>query len=300
MNLVAAFFLSCLGLAATVLPRRFELFAGPLLGRLGLALDRRRREIALENISRCLPELGPEGREELLRKNFEHYGILAFELAHIFSPIPGHYHRYARSITRVEGLEHWRRAHAKGRGTIMMTAHLANWEVMGVVCKHTTEVMMATRRLKPDWVNAKMEASRHGYGGVTAYGKRILPALIKQLKDGKSIGFVMDQYAPPPMGVPARFFGALVDTQAALSLIVQRTGAAIVPCFQRRDAEGIIHLTFEPEIELTPAQLEDPATTATVLAARVEQWIRANPAQWLWSHRRFKNAVWPAEAAGSR
>jgi KDO2-lipid IV(A) lauroyltransferase len=48
----------------------------------------------------------------------------------------------------------------------------------------------------------------------------------------------------------------------------------------------------EPELDLGP-DLSDTEKATTVLAARVESWVRRHPEQWLWIHRRFKNVAWP-------
>ncbi|MDE2142867.1 MAG: lysophospholipid acyltransferase family protein [Elusimicrobia bacterium] len=298
LNFLAAAALSALGLIVTPLPRRFELWLGPKLGWLLLRVAPKRRRIAYDNIRRCFPEYGPGECDTLLRDNFEHYGMLALEMLHMFSPIHGHYRRYAESLTVIEGLEHWRAAHAKGKGTILVTGHFANWETSGIIGAHGLPMLMATRQLKPQWVHDKIIASRHSLDSQTVFGKRILPTMIKQLKEGKMVGLMLDQYAPPPMGVPATFFGVTVATQAVVGLLVQRTGAAIVPACQRREKDGKIHLVFEPEIILTPEELEHPSESATALAARIEEFIRATPAQWLWVHRRFKNVVWPEPVAG--
>jgi Kdo2-lipid IVA lauroyltransferase/acyltransferase len=295
-NLGAAAGLTILGTLVTFFPRRFELWLGPKLGLLFMLVDARRRKTAEENMRHCLPELSAQERRKLLRQNFEHYGVLGLEIFHMFSPFPDHYRAYCARLVKVEGFEHWKRAHAKGKGTVIMMGHYANWEMAGYVGALGVPVLMATRPLKPKWVLDKITRSRHSLGlGRTAYGKRIMPELIKQLKRGDAIGFVLDQYAPPPMGVPAVFFGATVDTQAALGLFVQRTGAAIVPLHQRRDVSGRIVLRFEPEISLSEAELADPSRCATKLAAAIERHIRSSPAQWLWVHRRFKNVVWPSE-----
>jgi lauroyl/myristoyl acyltransferase len=62
---------------------------------------------------------------------------------------------------------------------------------------------------------------------------------------------------------------------------------------QERDRDGIVHIRFEPEMILGDA-LEDPTKATTILSQKVESWIRANPPQWLWAHRRFKNVIWPS------
>jgi KDO2-lipid IV(A) lauroyltransferase len=283
---------NALGLLVTCFPRAFELWLGARLGRLALLVDRKRTVIARENIRRCLPELGVEGQEELLRKNFEHYGILMLELAHMFSPIEGHYARYVGRNGVVENFEPWLAADAKG-GSIVVTGHFANWEMMAVAALRGVRVMITGKRLKPEWLNTRIVNARLSCNVRTASGRRILPELLRWIKDGNTSGFILDQYAAPPAGLPARFFGATVDTQGVVGLVAQRTSAPIFMVYQRRDETGVIHAIFE-EVPLTEEELKDPALVTQKLASKVEGFIRSNPAQWTWGHRRFKNAVWPA------
>ena len=142
-------FLTAAGLLVSFLPRPFELRLGRALGRGALRLDPKRRRIAFDNIRRCLPALGPKGWEKLLRENYEHYGILALELMHIFSPIPGHWRAYSLANTSVEQFDNWRKAHEKHGSSICITAHLANWEMMGAAGVAGIPMLMATRPLKP-------------------------------------------------------------------------------------------------------------------------------------------------------
>lgn len=272
--------------AVTLLPRRLELALGPFLGRLVLAVDRKRSRIALANIRRCLPELDEDGARRLLRENYEHYGILALEILHLFSPLPGHYRRYALKNSGLVGYENWKKAADKGKGVIFASCHLGNWEMMAAAGGLAgMPVTIVTRRLKPAWLLEKAAASRLSTGVRAAYDPRTLPVVMKALRAGESVGFVIDQYAPPPMGLKARFFGVEVDTLAAVGPLAQRTGAAVVPAWTLRDRDGVVRLRIEPEITLPG----DPAAATQALADKVESWVRAHPVQWLWIHRRFKN-----------
>lgn len=285
-----------LGSAAAFLPRRLELLAGPPLGLLYMALDGRRRRIAYDNIRRCLPELGEAGWRRLLKENFKHYGILGLELLHQHSPLPGHWPRYAARASAFEGLEHWRRAAAKGKGVIFFASHLGNWELMAAQgALSGIPLTMVTRHLKPEWLHARMEAARLSTGVRCAFQPRTMPAVLKSLRRGDAVVFVMDQYSAPPAGIPVPFFGVTVDTLGAVAALAARTGAPLVPVVGRRDADGVVRVILEPELDLG-GLLDDPARATEALAAKVEAWIRKNPAQWLWAHRRFKNVTWPDEA----
>lgn len=283
-------------LLVSFLPRGLELALGRVLGRSALIFDAARRRVAEDNLRRCLPELSAARRAQMLRENYEHYGILFFELLHMFSPLPGHFRRYTEKNAVADGMDVFRRLDAQGKGTIAVTGHFANWEMMSIGALRGMNVMVTGRTVKPDWLNAVVVAARAGNNTRTASGKRILPELLRWIKAGNTSAFILDQYASPPAGIPARFFGALVQTQGVVGLVAQRTGAPVFMAFTRRDEKGIIHAELE-EVPFDAETLADPAKVTQVLAERMEAWLRKNPSQWLWAHRRFKNAVWPAEVA---
>lgn len=283
------FLMNLCGAVSTLRPRRAEILIGPILGRLLLALDPKRWRIAEENIERCLPDLDRDARWELIKANYRHYGVLAFELMHLFSPLKGHYRRYMERISVLEGCENWKRASDKGKGVIFASSHLGNWEVMAAAGGLAgMKLTIVTRRLKPEWLLRRVEAARLSVGVKAAYQPRTLPAVLRALRSGESVGFVIDQYASPPMGMPAVFFNTRVDTLAAVGPLVERTGAAVVPVTTWRDPEGIVHVRVEPELELGESA-KDPAAVTQILASKVEAWVRERPEQWLWVHRRFKN-----------
>jgi len=281
--------LTAAGFFASFLPRFVEVFFGHLFGRLALSLAVKRRRIAEENIRRCLPELSEDERRALLRKNCEHWGMIGFEFLHLFSPIPGHFVRYVKKISVMHGFENWRKAHDKGKGTIIVGCHGGNWEVASAVgALAGMPFMIVTRKLTPEWLMNKIESSRLQAGLRAVYQPRTLPTLLRALRKGECVGFVIDQYAAPPMGVKARFFGYRVDTLGAVGPLANRTGAAVVPTRNFRDEKGVFQVYLEPELDFGDAA-GDQLKTTQILADMVEAQVRWRPAQWLWGHRRFKN-----------
>ena len=289
LSLLLRAVLFCAATPVTFLPRSLEVRLGRGLGRFMLAVDWKRKKIALANMARCLPELDAAGRQKLLADNYSHYGILFLELLHYFSPFPNHYRAYARRITALEGYELWKAAHDRGQGVIFISGHLANWEMMVAAGGlRGMKVNLVTRHLKPEWLHKHIEARRLSVGCRGIYQPRTLPALLKALRRGEDIGFAIDQYMPPPMGSPAPFFGTVVDSLTAIGPLAQRTGAAIMPVAQIREADGFVHIVIFPELDLGEDRA-DPSRAATRLNGVIEGLIRKNPAQWLWVHRRFKN-----------
>ena len=149
-------------------------------------------------------------------------------------------------------------------------------------------IAIVTRRLKPEWLHLWMEKTRLSVGVRALYQPRTMPGVLRGLRDGAAVGFVMDQYMPPPMGKPLKFFGVRVDTLTAIAPLARRTNAPITPVSQRRRADGAVVVAIEPEFALG----DDDDADNQRLSDLVENWVRAEPAQWLWAHRRFKNVAW--------
>lgn len=286
--------LAALGLGASLLPRPVELWLGRGFGRLTLVLGLFKRRIAEDNIAQCLPELDAAGRGALLRANYEHYGILFFEYLHFFSPIPGHFRRYARRVSRLENRQIWERARAKGKGVIFFSAHLGFWEMSAAAAGLSgLEPTVVTTMLKPAWLHRKITQSRASTGVAQAFHPGSMPAVLRALRRGGSVAFMNDQYARPPMGLPVVFFGRLVETLSVVGPLAKRTGACVLPVYAVRGPDGVNEVRIEPEMDLAE---DGPEEATQKVAGRVEEWVRRHPEQWLWIHRRFKNAR-PAAAA---
>jgi len=263
-----------------------------MLGRVVFSLGLFKQRTVAENIKNCFPDLAPQERTDLAKRNYEHYGILFFEYAHFFSPIPGHYRRYMAKHSVVEGLKNWQRAADKGKGVLFIASHIGCWEMLAAGgAMAGIPLTIVTTVLKPKWLHDLFTARRLSTGVRPAFHPGSVPTVLRALRKKESVAFMNDQYAGAPMGVPVRFFGVKAATLAAVGPLAKRTGAAVVPAYTYRDERGISHIVIEPEMLLGPA-LENAEDATQIFAARVETWVRRHPEQWLWMHRRFKHVDW--------
>lgn len=281
--------LGALGLAVSTLPRPVELGLGRAFGRFALRFRLFRNRIVEDNLSRCFPDLSPAERRALLRANYEHYGILLFEFAHFFSPIRGHYRRYAERVSRLENKEVWEEARKKGNGVIFFSAHLGWWEMSAASAGiGGIRPTIVTTILKPGWLHEKITACRAATEVPAAHHPGSMPAVLKALRKGGSVAFMNDQYARPPMGIPVEFFGVRVDTLAVVGALAKRTGAVVLPTYCLRGPDGVHVTHIEPPVDVL-AHGDSPEAATQIVASHVEGWVRRHPEQWLWIHRRFKN-----------
>ena len=96
-------------------------------------LDGPHRRVARDNLRTHLRDRGGEPLSEkevrrLARASFDHMVMMAVELARL----PRELERHGfEALLEVSGAEHVREALARGKGAILVSAHLGNWEVFG-------------------------------------------------------------------------------------------------------------------------------------------------------------------------
>lgn len=284
--------LKLVAFALSLFPRPLFLALGRGLGFILHACGFR-AAIVRANIELAFPDWSESQRELLFRAQYSELGILFLELLRMFYRFDRFFERYVD----VEGAEHMRAALAKGNGAFAMTAHLGNWELLTVSGWQvfSTEVTMVTKQLKPYWLHRVMAVTRELLRVRVAVEPRTMQGILRGLKKGGVVGFVMDQYAGAPVGARVPFFGKPAGSHTALATLALRTGAPVVPSLAVRKPDGRYLVRFEPALRFEERS-EVEATIIANTAAYVrhtEAWVRAFPTQWLWIHRRWKGDLSP-------
>jgi KDO2-lipid IV(A) lauroyltransferase len=86
------------------------------------------------------------------------------------------------------------------------------------------------------------------------------------------------------------FFGKPARTTPVAALLARR-GVPVLPSLSRRLPDGRHLVVLFPELpyEKTADAEADLHRQLTLQSQVIEAWIRQEPAQWLWLHRRWKN-----------
>ncbi len=272
--------------ASRVLPRRAMLAVGAALGSGISRLARRRFGIALENLRRALPELSDRERRRIARGCFRTLGRNAIDIFY--------FHRYSAASVggdvRLEGWEHLERAHARGKGVLLISGHFGHWELTALMVGYRGIRMgLLSRPLDNRALQQMLLDVRLASGNYLIPKADAMKGLMRALRAGDAIAFLIDQDAHEH-GIAVPFFGRPASTTTTPARLALRTGAALVPVFTVRDSDGAHRIAFEPEIEID-AGAEPQAEIRRLterMTERLERRIREHPDHWFWMHRRWK------------
>ncbi len=289
-HLLQAVLIYLFTLPIAILPYRLSLRVGSFIGVIGFYLWSSRRKIAIENIetTKRIDKLYTDlSSREIALQSFKNLGKSVVEIIKIF-------HGLGEGILKrvtIEGEHHFHEAKSKGRGVIFITGHCGNWEVIALTSSYMgTPLAVVARAQNNPYINRFIERARSKFGNRVIYKKGALRHLIRQLRQGGTIGILMDQGVLPSEGVKIPFLGRPAWTMRTPAVLARKTGAAVVPVFIRRTENGH-HIVVQKEVELLRGTDEESVIEDTrKMSSYVEDYIRHNPVEWLWIHRRWKRA----------
>jgi Kdo2-lipid IVA lauroyltransferase/acyltransferase len=195
---------------------------------------------------------------------------------------------------RYDGLDNFQNALARGRGVLVATAHLGNWELSAFAHALMTAPMeVVVRPLDNARVDALVER-RRGLSGNNIISKRdAAREILRALKSGRAVGILIDQNSVIEEGVFVDFFGTAACAGSGFAKLAHHSGAAVVPGYALwSEEERRYILRFDAEIPMSGDVREDTQR----IHAHLESVIRRHPEQYLWIHKRWKTRP-PGEAA---
>lgn len=180
---------------------------------------------------------------------------------------------------------------SSGRGTVMVTAHLGNWELASCIVTHAGLPLVGVARPQANrFIYARIERARKRMGHRLLDKKGALLSLVRSLRKGENVAMVVDQDARKE-GIFVPFFGRLCSTYDSPAALALRTRRPIVPAFFLRRERGTYEARVEPPIPMDDLPADGPESRRILTARmneRIERAIRADPEQWLWNYRRWK------------
>ena len=269
-----------LGGVAGYLPPRIGYWLAGCMGALLYALSPKLRRTLSDNIAHVLGiDAGDDRVRGLARQACVHY-------------VKGHYDLFRvgrlttaelKQMIRIEGREHIERALDRGKGAILISAHLGNIDVVGQLpLAYGVPVTGPVQHIRPERLYQYVLRLRQGHG------LRLIPSdgpmmeLYRALRRNEMIGLPCDR-GIADSARETEFFGSPAPLPDGPVRVALRSGAALIPVFALRLPDNTFHAQIEPELLLSRSgdNETDVANGMGQVVEVMERYIARNPEQWL-------------------
>lgn len=271
-----------------LVPRKTAGALSRIFGRIWFAVDRRHRQVAIENLTLAFGrELGAADIRKLARRNFANLSMILFEIGWSMRIKEADVRRYFR----IYGFENLQAAVKNNKGVLVLTAHIGNWELLIMLAAMIGFPMSAIYRpLDFAPLDRFFVDLRSRYGARMYPKARAMRKILRSLKSNELVGILLDQNTGGQSAVFVDFFGKRAGTNKGLALLARETMAPVMPAFLVREGAGY-RVEFGPMIPLvkTDDKARDIEANTAQYNRVLENFIRQYPEQWFWVHRRWKS-----------
>jgi KDO2-lipid IV(A) lauroyltransferase len=259
------------------------------LGRLLWKYYHRGRKRALDNLRASYPEKDEQWIGEIGRRSFEHIVMLAVDV--LFTPRLVKRYNW-RNYSRYKNVERTKWLMQEGRGLLIVGAHYSNFEIVGYLMGlFGFNVYSIARPLDNKFINNYLYEVRRRMGQKIIDKKGAAKLMGKAASTGATLCFIADQDAGKK-GIFVDFFGRKASTYKSIGLIAITNNIPIVVGYSRRIGNrfyfemGVERIIFPDEW----ADKDDPLEWITTeYTEAIENFVREDPSQYWWLHRRWKH-----------
>ena len=274
------------GFFIAILPLKIGLFLANIAGKIAFSLVAKQRNKTIENLRSAFGEKKDAEIKKIAEDVFINLCKNAVEIINFYKLTPKNLGMWITA----EGAEKVKRAHARGKGLIVLAAHFGNWELMSVWFSFNGYPSTAiARRLYFDRYESFINKVRASKGINVIYRDGSVKEVLKRLRNNEAIGILADQDVDSIDGVFVNFFGKPAYTPKAPVALALASGAPLLPCFLLRQ-NGSHRLVIED-----PVEIEEKSTKEETIRFNTEKWsrmvesyIKEYPGKWVWMHRRWK------------
>jgi Kdo2-lipid IVA lauroyltransferase/acyltransferase len=273
------FYLTLIGFVGHLLPRWFMFKMAVLVGNFYWAVMKKDREMVCRNLSQVL-----EGDREIKRTSRQTFINYAKYLVDYTRMNLLNAKNFSRLVRIFQGKEHIDQALSQGKGALILTAHLGNWEMGGVFLSLMDYPLNVITALD-------VEVRLHDYRVQLRQGQKIKVvtldenlfspiSVLKALQANELVALLGDRELFGK-GIPVTFFGQSIYFPMGPALLAYLSEAPLIPTFVLMENNKYYCLAEPPiVIQRTGNRDGDLAANSQKIAATLEKFIRTYPDQW--------------------
>ena len=240
----------------------------------------RSNKICHQNLIFAFPDLNEYERQKILKNMWLNYGKIFSEYLFI-NKLKTADNLIIRNQEMLEKIK------KRKEPVIFISGHFNNFELMAMHLERSgINVAAIYRPLNNIFLNPIMEYIRKKYICKKQIKKGIsgTKEILKEYKNGTSIALMIDQRVSE--GIKSNFFGHEAFTTTIPAQFVKKFNTKIVPVYIERSADDKFHLEILEEITFSKNETLDDITAS--LNKVLENMIKKNADQWIWTHNRWK------------
>jgi KDO2-lipid IV(A) lauroyltransferase len=223
----------------------------------------------------------------IARGAFEHLGRVTVETA-LLSRIDRD--QVLALFEEVQGWDLVQALLARGRGLIMVTGHLGNWELGGAwLAARGVRLDVVVRRMGNPLFDGYLARTRGRLGMTVVRDRDAVRRTPRTLKEGGAVALLTDQAGLNLASTFVPFFGRPAKTPRGPAVFALRLGVPMVFGVAIRQPTGRYRMTFEEiPVESSGERERDVDRVVARYTEALERWVRVAPEQYFWHHRRWK------------
>jgi len=252
-----------------------------------------RRHAALANLATMLPRASRRDRIRIARRMMRSYNRMMFE----FFRLPHVSREELIASVEVVGREHLEKALERGRGVVLASSHIGNWELAAVMIAQWGYTLHAVAGVQMGrWLSGAVRDTKTELSIRTVSPEDGFRKLLRALEHNDPVALVVDGDIYQH-GVEVEFFGRTYNFPSGPGVLAQRTGAPVLCGYCERVARGRFRIVMEKPLD--PAAFPTTAALNQAVAGTIERHVREHLDQWCIFRPMFEPAVsTAAEAAG--
>ena len=260
---------------------------GEKLGALGYRPLGIRKRVVERQIAAAFPDLGHEAVVNLARESYEHLGRTFIETALLEGLGKDGLQQLVESV---EGWDEVEDVISKGRGAVMVTGHIGNWELAGAyVAARGIPLDAIVRGMANPLFDSYINHTREEMGMTVVRDSDAVRRTPRSLRAGRAVAFVADQGVLGLASTFVPFFGRPAKTPRGAAVFALRFEVPVLFVVALRQPNGRYRIVVERiEARQTGDRDRDVDAIVARFTERLEHWVRVVPAQYFWQHRRWK------------
>jgi len=260
---------------------------GARFGALGYRPLGIRKRVVERQIAAAFPDLDHQAVLELARQSYEHLGRTFIETALLDSLGK---QGVLQLVDSVEGWEIIEDVLGKGKGAVLVTGHIGNWELAGAyVAARGVPLDAIARGMANPLFDAYVNRAREKTGMTVVHDSEAVRRTPRSLRAGRAVAFVADQGVLGLASTYVPFFGRPAKTPRGAAVFALRFEVPVILVVALRQPSGRFRIVVERiEAKRTSSMDRDVDAIVATFTEHLEKWVRAVPAQYFWQHRRWR------------